>query len=206
MYFSTFSVVVAASPDTQSLSSLLSTRTLVSLLNLSVCKEFVLLGGAGGCLFFITERLRVELHLFFASSSAVTDPDAPDSCPATTFSLLGLLITLTWLWRLARSGSSFVATVCELPLCAAFGGNGEESETIVFEDCDSLQFDTESNVGNRVGSSWEWAVFELSPSDLLDNRGLTDRSMDTRLLLLMDCALNPSGGAFLFPHLVCSSL
>ncbi|KAF3686118.1 Sodium-dependent lysophosphatidylcholine symporter 1-B [Channa argus] len=62
---------------------------------------------------------------------------------------------------------------------------GEESETIVFEDCDSLQFDTESNVGNRVGSSWEWAVFELSPSDLLDNRGLTDRSMDTRLLLLM---------------------
>lgn len=79
-----FSIAVAACLDTKSLQS---SRTLELLLMLLLCREFVLLGGAGGCLVFIIERLRVKLRLSFASSPAVTDPDTPDSDPGpvTTF-------------------------------------------------------------------------------------------------------------------------
>ncbi len=50
-------------------------------------------------------------------------------------------------------------------------------------DCDSLQLDAEVDVGINV-ESWELSVWEPSPSDLLDNKGLTDDSPDARLLLL----------------------
>lgn len=104
-----FPVAVATSPDAEPLRSLLSTRTFKLLLILLLCREFVLCGGAGGCLVFITERLRVQFRLFFASSPAAADPDAPDSTssPVTIFSflLLGQLIMLTELRRLTRSWS-----------------------------------------------------------------------------------------------------
>lgn len=76
-----FSVAVSTCPDTESLRSLLSTRNLELLLIVLLWREFVLCGGAGGCFVFITERLRVELRLFFASSPAVTEHDMPDSDP-----------------------------------------------------------------------------------------------------------------------------
>ena len=76
-----FSVAVPTSSDTESLRSLLSTRNLELLLILLLWREFVLCGGAGGCLVFITERLRMKFRLFFASSPAVTEPDTPDSDP-----------------------------------------------------------------------------------------------------------------------------
>lgn len=76
-----FSVAFAISPDTESLSSLLSTRTLVLLLILLLCREFVLRGGAGGCLVFITDRLREKFCLVFASSPAATDSETPVSDP-----------------------------------------------------------------------------------------------------------------------------
>lgn len=99
-----FPVAVATSPVAEPLRSLLSTRTLKLLLILLPCREFVLRGGAGGCLVFITERLREQFRLFFASSPA--DPDAPDSdsSPVTVFSFL-LLIMLTELRRLTWSWS-----------------------------------------------------------------------------------------------------
>lgn len=111
-----FSVTVFTSSEVESLRSLLSTRTLELALILLLCREFVLRGGAGGCLVFITERLRVQLRLFFACSSATTDPDAPDSDsgPGAALSalVLGLLIPLTELWRLTRSWSP--------PVCSAW--------------------------------------------------------------------------------------
>lgn len=55
---------------------------------------------------------------------------------------------------------------------------------IVFEDCDSFQFDPEADVGISVELLWKLSVWEPSPSDLLDNKGLTDESPDARLLLL----------------------
>lgn len=76
-----FSVALATSLDTESLRSSLSTRTLVLLLILLLCREFVLRGGAGGCLVFITDRLRVKFCLVCASSPAATDPETTDSDP-----------------------------------------------------------------------------------------------------------------------------
>lgn len=58
-----FSAAFATSPDTEPLRSLLSTRTLVLLLILLLCREFVLRGGAGGCLVFITDRLHAKFCL-----------------------------------------------------------------------------------------------------------------------------------------------
>lgn len=72
-----FSVAFSTSPDTE---SLISTKTLELLLILLLCREFVLRGGAGGCLVFITDRLRVKFRLVFASSPAATDPET-DSDP-----------------------------------------------------------------------------------------------------------------------------
>lgn len=73
----------------------------------------------------------------------------------------------------------------ELPLYALpFEDEGEEFEIMVFEDSDSLQFDPEVDVGIGVESLQECSVWEPSPSDLLDNKGLTDESPDARLLLL----------------------
>lgn len=75
-----FSVACVTSPDTASLRSLLSTRTLELLLILLLCREFVLLGGAGGCLVFITDRLRVKFRLL-ASSPGAANPETPHSDP-----------------------------------------------------------------------------------------------------------------------------
>ncbi len=84
-FISSFATVLseafAISPDTESLRSLLSTKTLVLLLILLLCREFVLRGGAGGCLVFITDRLRVKFCLVFGSSPAATDPETSDSDP-----------------------------------------------------------------------------------------------------------------------------
>lgn len=74
-----FSVAFSTCPDTESLSSLLSTRTLALLLILLVCREFVLRGGAGGSLVFITDRLRAKFCLVFASSPAAIEPERADS-------------------------------------------------------------------------------------------------------------------------------
>ena len=62
---------------------------------------------------------------------------------------------------------------------------------MVFEDCDMLQFDPEVNMGICVESLREWSVWKPSPSDLLDNKGLTDDSLDARLLLLTVHTLPP---------------
>ena len=108
---------------------------------------------------------------------------------------------LTELWRLTRSWSvlncsawascPFRRTRCELPLrVLPLDDAGEEFEIMVFEDCDSLQFDPEVDVGISV-ESWEFSVWEPSPSDLLDNKGLTDESPDARLLLLTVRTLLP---------------
>lgn len=66
---------------------------------------------------------------------------------------------------------------------------GEEFEIIVLDD--SLQFDPEADVGIGVELLWELSVWEPSPSDLFDNRGLTDESKDARLLLLIVRTLPP---------------
>lgn len=189
------SVAFAASAE-----SLRSTRTLELLRILLLCREFVLLGGAGGCLVFITDRLRVKFCLVFASSPAATDPETSDS----TFSLLllKLLITLTELRTLMRSWSMLECSVwlsfpfrpalCELPLCVLpFEDTGEEFEIMVFEDWDSLQFEPEADVGISVASLWELSVWEPSPSDRLGNEGLTDKSPDAKLLLLTVRTLPP---------------
>lgn len=60
------------------------------------------------------------------------------------------------------------------------GDNGEEFEKRVFEDSDLLQFDSEMD----VVESWELSVWDPSASDLLDNKGLIDESLDVRLVLL----------------------
>lgn len=68
---------------------------------------------------------------------------------------------------------------------------GEEFEIMVFEDCDTLQFDPEVDVGICVESLQEWSGWKPSPSDLLNNKGLTDESLDARLLLLTVWTLPP---------------
>lgn len=67
------------------------------------------------------------------------------------------------------------------------GDRGEEFDKSVFEDSDLLQFDPEMD----VVESWELSVWDPSASDLLDNKGLTDESMDVRLVLLTVQTLLP---------------
>lgn len=75
----TFSVAFSTSPETQPLGSVFSTSILMLLLIVLLCREFVLCGGAGGCLVFITDRLRTQFCLVFASSLAATDPETQGS-------------------------------------------------------------------------------------------------------------------------------
>lgn len=67
------------------------------------------------------------------------------------------------------------------------GNRGEELEKRVFEESDLLQFDPEMD----VVESWELSVWDPSASDLLDNKGLTDESVDVRLVLLTAQTLLP---------------
>lgn len=67
------------------------------------------------------------------------------------------------------------------------GNRGEELEKRVFEDSDLLQFDPEMD----AVESWELSVWDPSASDLLDNKGLTDESVDVRLVLLTVQTLLP---------------
>lgn len=61
---------------------------------------------------------------------------------------------------------------------------------MVFEDWDLLQFEPEVDVDIST-ESWELSVWESSPSDFLDSKGLTDESPDARLLLLTVQTLPP---------------
>lgn len=67
------------------------------------------------------------------------------------------------------------------------GDEGEEFDKRVFEGSDLLQFDPEMD----VVESWELSVWDPSASDLLDSNGLTDESMDVRLVLLIVQTLLP---------------
>lgn len=69
------------SSDTEPLTIVLSTSIWPLHLILLLCREFVLRGGAGGCLVFKTDRLRATFCLVFSSSAAATDPERPDSDP-----------------------------------------------------------------------------------------------------------------------------
>lgn len=77
----TFAESFFTSAQADSLRSLPSTSTLMVPLTLLLCKEFVLRGGAGGCLVFVTDKLREQCCLLVASSGAPNDPDTLDSDP-----------------------------------------------------------------------------------------------------------------------------
>lgn len=76
-----FLLLFSMSPQIYPLGSVPSTSTLMVLLTLLLCKEFVLRGGAGGCLVFVTDKLREEFCLFFSSSPPPNDPETLDSDP-----------------------------------------------------------------------------------------------------------------------------
>lgn len=148
-FATTFSALFSMSPDADPLRSLPSTSTLIVSLILLLCKEFVLRGGAGGCLVLVTDKLREQFCLVFASSPTANNPETLDSDPWTvtpiSLLVLGLLIMLTELCRLTRSGSPvdcsvwlscpFTHNLLELPLCVLpLEDTGEQFEIMVFED------------------------------------------------------------------------
>lgn len=67
----------------------------------------------------------------------------------------------------------------------------DEFDITVSEDCDWLQLDPDADAGIGVEELWELSMWEPSPSDLLDDAGLTDESPDARLLLLTVRTLPP---------------
>lgn len=98
--------------------------------------------------------------------------------------MLGELATVTSSWT-----PGFWSLWSSCPFCCSFselspgvipGDRGEQLEKGVFEDLVLLQFDPEMD----VVESRELSVWDPSASDLLDNKGLTDESVDVRLLLL----------------------
>lgn len=156
--FSLFAVVLPLSGVGEPLRSLMSTQTLEEPLSLLLCRELVLRGGAGGCLIFVTERLRIQF-LFFAWSPPAPEQDPADSEPSSisVVSLLplGLVIALSELWRLEPSWSPICiscplrSTLCEVKLIVlTLDVNGEESEITVLEE--SLQWEPEADVGMAV--------------------------------------------------------
>lgn len=182
------------SSDTAPLTIVLSTKIRPLHLILLLCREFVLCGGAGGCFVFITDRFRAKFCLVFSSSAAATDTEKPHSDPRSVPSERFLLNMPK---ELSRSWSPVFCSLCpSCPLCCSFGelspcmipgDEGEEFDKRVFEGSDLLQFDPEMD----VVESWELSVWDPSASDLLDSNGLTDESMDVRLVLLIVQTLLP---------------
>lgn len=80
-FVSILCIPLATSPGPVPLTTVLSTRIRPLLLILLLCREFVLRGGAGGCLVFITDRLLAKFSLDFSSSAVAMDPERPDSDP-----------------------------------------------------------------------------------------------------------------------------
>lgn len=149
-FATTLSDLFSISPDAADpLRSLPSTSTLIVSLILLLCREFVLRGGAGGCLVLVTDKLREQFCLVFASSPTPNDPETLDSDPwtvtPTSLLVLRLLIMLAELCRLTRSGSPvdcsvwlsfpFTHNLLELPLCVLpLEDTEEQFEIMVFED------------------------------------------------------------------------
>lgn len=80
-FVSILCIPLATSPDPVPLTTVLSIRIRPLLLILLLCREFVLRGGAGGCLVFITDRLLAKFSLDFSSSAVAMDSERPDSDP-----------------------------------------------------------------------------------------------------------------------------